>query len=556
MLTSKKSNPKQKPKPAQKLTRKAVILATLLATSLCNATASTWAGADGNWNNTGNPGWNATGVPNAMGATAIFGATTAARTTTQNLNPEGGGVTVGTLSFTGVNQAGSRTIKLTQPITFNQDGTGTGIAIIENTNTSASANNFLKLGDSTAQRIILADDLLIRNAAGKSGYINIGAAIEGAGNVTFNNLNTAISSVGATLLSSAANTFVGTVLIQKGTVVSAAKSLQLGNTTNAVTLGQSAQGDAAFLLTSGDANNQNNITVAANSGGILTLGKLGTGAATYSGSILLNGNLNIYSEVSNVAGLDFTGIISGTGSITHAPGIATATGLVKLSGANTFSGATNLGSPAVGTGSTLLLANSLALQNSTLNYTGSSKLVFASTVVTRAFTLGGLTGTSNISVLNNAAIPEAINLSIGNNNTNTTYGGILSGVGGSLTKTGTGTLSLTGANSYTGATTINKGTLIVGISGTGSIMSDVTVNNGGTLSGSGTITGKVTVNNGGILAAGNSPGLLTISNDLSLTSGAVFTWELNSQTTSGRGTNYDAVNVGGNLKFLMHFLKL
>jgi len=89
-----------------------------------------------------------------------------------------------------------------------------------------------------------------------------------------------------------------------------------------------------------------------------------------------------------------------------------------------------------------------------------------------------------------------------------------------LTKTGSGYLTLTGANTYSGTTTVSQGTLYAGnssSSGTTIIAGNVTVA-GGSLGGGGTIGGNVTVSSGK-LTPGNSIGTTTISGDLTVNSG-------------------------------------
>ena len=132
-------------------------------------------------------------------------------------------------------------------------------------------------------------------------------------------------------------------------------------------------------------------------------------------------------------------------------------GTLALSGANTYSGATTI------TTGTLNLSNQNAVQSSTLTM-GGGTLVFDQSVSGNAFTFGGLAAASagagyNIALLNNAGSPAAVALTVGGNNANTTYAGVLSGTGGSLTKVGTGTLILSGSNTYTGTTSINGGLL-------------------------------------------------------------------------------------------------
>ena len=111
---------------------------------------------------------------------------------------------------------------------------------------------------------------------------------------------------------------------------------------------------------------------------------------------------------------------------------------------------------------------------------------------------------------------------IGAKNTTNTFAGCIGNSGvTSLIKVGTGTLTLTGTNSYSGGTTINAGILLVNnLIGSGSGSGSVTVASGGTLGGTGIISGAVTVNSGGGFAPGNPLGVLTISNNLTLAGGS------------------------------------
>ena len=125
----------------------------------------------------------------------------------------------------------------------------------------------------------------------------------------------------------------------------------------------------------------------------------------------------------------------------------------------------------------------------------------------------------------------------------TTISGAISGNGHGLTKQGAGTLRLTGNNTFTGTTTVEAGTLIIN----GTSDSATTVQAGATLGGSGTINGNTTI--AGIHSPGNSPGLQTFTSGLTYAPGSSVLWELIANDTSGRGTNYDAIDVTGTLNF-------
>jgi len=124
-------------------------------------------------------------------------------------------------------------------------------------------------------------------------------------------------------------------------------------------------------------------------------------------------------------------------------------------------------------------------------------------------------------------------LTVGGNGLSTTFSGVIQdggfngGTGGNLVKVGSETLTLSGANTYTGMTTVNGGTLMVN----GSIGSS-TVNSGGILGGTGTV-GTTQVNAGGIFAPGSgAPGTSMTVASLAFQPGAIYQVQVNSSTTS------------------------
>jgi len=102
----------------------------------------------------------------------------------------------------------------------------------------------------------------------------------------------------------------------------------------------------------------------------------------------------------------------------------------------------------------------------------------------------------------------------------TTFSGVIEGVGGSFEKDGSGTLTLTGHSTYTGDTTVGQGKLVVN----GSLASAVTVEADAVLGGNGSI-GALDVL--GTVAPGNSIGKLSVDHDAHFATGSVYEVELN-----------------------------
>jgi autotransporter-associated beta strand protein len=240
----------------------------------------------------------------------------------------------------------------------------------------------------------------------------------------------------------------------------------------------SAANASALTLTGGVTNN----SVQAESLNVpVVLGAPATVNAA-AGNLVLGQNItnggNLLTLTDGGYNVTLAGVISGAGGLAES-GVGSST----LPAANTFTGPTTV------TNGTLQLGNALALQNSTLNFNGGNVTFNGIT----AATLGGLSGGQNLSLVNNAS--AAVALTVGGNNSTTTYAGGLSGAGASVTKTGTGGLTLTGTNSYTGGTTVAAGVLQLNPGG---------VLNGGAASVAATAGAELVINGGLLMASASS----------------------------------------------------
>ncbi len=318
-------------------------------------------------------------------------------------------------------------------------------------------------------------------------------AIGGSGNV--------VKSGADTLTLSGSNSYTGGTTISGGTLVASnVEALGTGDVTNNATLELNTGGD--FINNIGGTGR-----VEKSGDDTLTL----SGSNTYTGGTLINGGTLV---ASNVEAL-------GTGDVTDNATLALNTG-------GTFDNAIS------GSGQVVKSGDETLTLSGTNSYTGGTTIS------------GGTLVATNVEALGSGDVTDDATLEL---NTGGTFDNAISG-SGQVVKSGDKMLTLSGANSYSGGTLISDGTLVasnVEALGTGDVTNNATLalNTGGdftnnisgsgqvvksgddtlTLSGANSYTGGTTIS-GGTLVATNVDALgtgdVTNSSTLELNTGGTF----------------------------------
>ncbi len=292
-----------------------------------------------------------------------------------------------------------------------------------------------------------------------------------------------------------------------------------------------------------------------------TTGTLGTGAVTNNASLIINRS----------DALTIANAISGSGSFTQA-----GSGTTTLTGTSSYTGSTTInagvlsvavladGGASSNVGASTNAASNLVLNGGTLQYTGGA------TSTNRLFSVGSSGGTLDASGsgavnftntgsmdFNGQSGVRTLTLT-GTNTGDNILAAIIGDNGGAtaLTKSGAGTWVLTGANSYTGATTISTGVLQIGNGGTtGSLSASSALSNDGILAFNrtdavvqGTDFAGVISGSGGVIQAGS--GMLTLNGDNTYageTNVRAGTLEVTSNNALGTGDAGTTVSSGGTL---------
>ncbi len=351
-------------------------------------------------------------------------------------------------------------------------------------------------------------------------------------NSSFSNVLNGVTLAAANVINlSAANSIVqltGGTVLPAGTYALGAGGVVLFNQT-ATTAASFTLGSGAFLTAEGG----NTVTFG---------GSVSVAAASTTATLLAN-------RLGLTNGANSTFANASTGTIGFATGATNATlNVSTFNGGGFFTNAGTLQANTAGSSVNIMIPT--FTNSGTLSASGGGTISISNSTTTNFTNLDGNGGTLSGGTYN---VGAGSTLTLGTRAVSTIGTGALvtlDGMSSTFTAvnsvvTNNGTFSLTGGRSFMVAspgTLTNSGTLTVGNTAATTLTGAVVDFSGGVVQGAGTITGTVMVNSGGTLHPGNSPGILTIMNTVTLASGANFAVDLNGATV---GTTYSQLNLTG-----------
>ena len=411
------------------------------------------------------------GVNGAITSTSAVTVNANAASTTATLDLNGFSGTIGALTLGGtgqtatsasVVQTGAGTLTLGGNVATSATGNPTTIPLITGNLNLGAATRTFTVANSTGSVV----DLDVQAVVSGTG---VGITKAGAGVLQLSNVNTY---TGATTISPAAAASLGVILatannaLGTGAVTSVFTS---GATTGQIQLsGGITLGNSSFTTSGLGSDGTTNGVIRSVSGSNIISGALnmtgGGGASTYradtGASLTFSGNVGgVGANTARIINLVGGGNFVFSGNITNTNDATASTvgldvgntGTTTLSGVNTYTLATT-----VQTGGTLIAGSATALSSAsavTLNSGGTLRLNGFSNSVP------SITGAGTVENAN----ASAANISVGAGNTTSALSTLLQdGTGGGslgLTKIGTGTVTLSGTNTFTGKTVITSGTI-------------------------------------------------------------------------------------------------
>jgi fibronectin-binding autotransporter adhesin len=442
----------------------------------------------------------------------------------------------GTLTVSGSGTLGASTGSLSVSSFFN-----TPVILNLNVDQTVGSLQGSISGTGTATINIASGKTLTSNQSVNTTYAGV---IAGAGAFT--------KSGSGTLTLSGTNTYSGITKIDGG--ILSVGSLANINTASGIGTG-SVAGSSADLVFGGGTLQYSGTTGATSTNRLFTIGDTAGLTVTLDSSSATAANTMSFTSTGSIAfggsgarTLTLTG--SNTGNNAFAPSIGDGTGgatsLIKsgagtwvLSGANTYTGGTTINAGTLQAGSTTALGPAA---NATLTFgsgsTGKFQLFGFNTTVIDLNT-NATAGTPIIESGSGTAGTDTLTV---NNSNNDVYAGVLQN--GStrllgLTKSGTGTLTFTGANTYTAVTRVNAGELDLNTAaGMNAIAGDLIIGDG--VGAANTATVKLLaanqIKNGNIfIVTINSDGVLNLNNNAE-TIDALSSSSSTSSVTLGTGT--------------------